>query len=174
MKGAFRLLLIAILTATITWAQTVATVTSTATFTLRGAQVNPAQGVPSFPVMPNDVIKAGSQPTSITFPDGSVIALAPNAEARIEVVDGKPLFRLISGEAQYKLKTLGAVILFNGNTAITPTQLSAVLAATKVSAGFWTPLTTGLVLGATGAAAGLGVGLTQALQGGAPPSPSQP
>ena len=55
----------------------VATVTSTAPFQLRGANVTTDQGVPSWPVMPGDAIKAGSAPVIITYADGSSIILDP-------------------------------------------------------------------------------------------------
>ena len=48
----------------------VATVTSTAPFQLRGANVTTDQGVPSWPVMPGDAIKAGSEPVVISFAGG--------------------------------------------------------------------------------------------------------
>ncbi len=52
------------------WAQTqVATVTSSATFTLRGAGITPGQGIPMWPVLAGDDVKAGSTLTIVTFPD---------------------------------------------------------------------------------------------------------
>ena len=43
------------------WAQTqVATVTSSATFTLRGAGITPGQGVPMWPVLAGDHVTAGN------------------------------------------------------------------------------------------------------------------
>lgn len=175
-----------LVTATLAWGQTVANVTSAAPFTLRGAAADPTKGVPSFPAVANDTIKAGSKDTVVAFPDGSTLTLTPNSEARVEVVNGRPVFRLLSGEAHYVLKTLTAVTLAEDTKTVTPTKLTGTLggskfrsgaaaggAATAATVGFWTGTNTALVLGAAGAAAGLGVGLTQALNDGTPVSPSR-
>ena len=75
----------------------VATVTSSAPFTLRGAGITPGQGVPMWPVLAGDDIKAGSTLAIVTFPDGSVITLAPGSEGKVDFMNGKPVFQLVNG-----------------------------------------------------------------------------
>ena len=145
-------------------AQQIATVTSTAPFTLRGASVNPTQGVPTFPIMAGDTIQAGNAPTVIAFPDGSMVTLDPNSQGRVEVINGRPVFRLTSGRAEYTLANLTAVGLAELNNTVTPTQLTGVLQIgnQRSGGGFWTtPKVTVAALGAAGLAAGLGIGLTR-------------
>lgn len=157
-------------------AQQIATVTSTAPFTVRGASVNPTQGVPTFPVMAGDTIQAGNAPTVVAFPDGSVVTLDPNSQGRVEVINGRPVFRLTSGRATYTLTTLTSVGLSELNNAVTPAQLIGVLQIgnQQSGGGFWTtPEVTIAALGAAGLAAGLGVGLTRGASGGPPVSPIQ-
>jgi hypothetical protein len=104
----------------------VATVTSTSPFQLRGASVTPSQGVPSWPVMPGDKIKAGSAPVTVTFPDGSTITLAPGSEIKVTQSGATPVVTLLSGSASYTLKTLASVGLV-ADGAVTPTSLTGVL-----------------------------------------------
>jgi hypothetical protein len=66
-----------VLAAVVGWGQNqVATVTSYTPFTLRGAAI-PGQGVPMWPVLAGDTVKAGNALTNMTFPDGSVLTLDP-------------------------------------------------------------------------------------------------
>lgn len=158
------------------WAQTqVATVTSAGPFQLRGASVTPGQGVPSWPVMPGDEIKAGSTPVTVTFADGSTITLAPGSSAKIDLTGQTPVFQLLSGSAQYSLKTTSAVKLMEINKLVTPSGMTGVLQignATK-GAGWWTTGHTVAMVGGSAAAAGLGFGIEHAVSGGAAVSPSR-
>src|SRR5947209_3737096 len=82
------------------WGQTqVATVNSASAFTLRGAPVNPGLGVPSWPVLAGDTLKAGTLPVTVTFSDGSTIILNPGSEATLDFSGQTPVFRLIKGAA---------------------------------------------------------------------------
>jgi hypothetical protein len=160
------------------WAQgQVATVTSSSPFTLRAATVTPGQGVPMWPVLAGDTIKAGNAVTIVTFPDGSVITLEPGAEAMIEISPtGTPIVKLLSGSAHYSLKSISAVQLMAANRIVTPKDLVGVLTiggSKKVPGGFWTAGHTALVIVGAGAAAGLGVGISQATSGGTPVSQSR-
>jgi hypothetical protein len=151
------------------WAQNqVATVTSSSPFSLRGATVTPGQGVPTWPILAGDTVKAGNALTIVTFPDGSVLTLAPGSDAKIDFVNGKPVFQLLSGSARYSLKSTSAVQLMAASQIVTPKDLTGVLTlgSNKVAGGFWTPWHTAAVLVGAGAAAGLGIGLSQATSGG--------
>ena len=151
--------------------QPVATVTSSASFTLRGAAVSPGQGVTMWPVMAGDSVKAGNAITIITFPDGSVITLEPGAEAIVTFANGMPVFQLVSGTAHYSLKSLSAVQLVASGQTVTPTALSGVITPGGLqAAGFWTVgHTLAVVGGGAGAGAAIG-GIAAATTGGAPES----
>jgi len=149
----------------------VATITSDSPFQLRGASVTPGQGVPSWPVMPGDAIRAGQTPLTLTFPDGSTIVLAPGATAEVDLSGATPVFRLESGSAHYTLKTHSSVILEERKTTISPKDLVGDLAigSDKLPAGWWTTGHTLAVVGGAAGATALGIGLAK----GRPSSPGQ-
>jgi len=150
----------------------VATVTSTAPFQLRGANVTTDQGVPSWPVMPGDAIKAGSAPVIITYADGSSIILDPGSSAKITISGQTPTFQLECGTARYSLSALSAVKV---NDPVSPPTLTGLYSLTcNKPAGWWTRGHTVLVLGGAAAAAGLGFGISSATGGGPSVSPSTP
>lgn len=155
----------------------VATVTSSAPFTLRGAGITPGQGVPMWPVLAGDDVKAGNTLTIVTFPDGSVITLAPGSEGKVDFVNGKPEFQLLSGTARYSLKSTTAVQLLEASQTVTPTGLLGTLTLggnKQAAAGFWTAgHIAAVVVVAAGTAAGLGFAVSDAVKGGSPVSPSQ-
>jgi len=167
----------------------VAAVTSSSPFFLRGATVTPGQGVPTWPILAGDGLKAGSAITILTFQDGSVLTLAPGSEAKVELANGRPVFRLISGTARYSLKSTTAVRLMAADQTVTPKLVTGDLAlggnnsaaagggggsSTSGSGGFWTPGHTAAVLVGVGATAvGLGVGIVVAVDGGSSVSPSK-
>ena len=140
----------------------VATATSTAPFQLRGANVTTDQGVPSWPVMPGDAIKAGSAPVVSAFADGSSVILDPGSSARITISGQTPTFLLECGTARYTLSSLSAVKL---NDPVSPPKLTGVYS--NKPAGWWTTGHTALVLGGAAAAAGLAFGISSAVSGGA-------
>jgi hypothetical protein len=147
----------------------VATVTSTASFQLRGANVTTNQGVPSWPVMPGDAIKAGSEAVVISFPDGSSITLQPGSSARITLSGLTPVFQLECGAAKYTLSALSAVKL---NDPAAPAKLTGDYSiGCNKPAGWWTSGHTLLILGGAAAAAGLAFGIASAVGGIAPVSP---
>ncbi len=147
----------------------VATATATAPFKLKGAEVNPA-GVPSWPVMAGDAIEAGKAPVTLTFEDGTKVALSPGAKGRVEMQSGKAVFVLTDGEALYDMKGLDSVKLMALDKQVKPpaTRGTYCVGCTgKAAAGtFWTAKNTALVL-AAGAGAGVGLGVAAA-QGEAP------
>jgi hypothetical protein len=160
----------------------VATVTSSAPFSLRGAGITPGQGVPMWPVLAGDDVKAGNTLTIVTFPDGSVVTLAPGSEGKIDLVNGKPEFQLLSGTARYSLKSTTAVQLMEASQTVMPTGLLGTLtlggnkaaAAGLAGGGFWTAgHIAAVVVVAAGTAAGLGFAVSDAVRGGSPVSPSQ-
>jgi len=152
----------------------VATVTSSAPFTLRGAAVIPGQGVPTWPILPGDELKAGNALTIVSFPDGSVVTLSPGSDAKIDFVNGKPVFQLLCGKADHVLKSASAVELMAGNQVITPKAMSGALTVTHCSGGppggFWTAGHTAAVVLLVGAAIALPIGIYEAQSGGAPVS----
>jgi hypothetical protein len=160
----------------------VATVTSSAPFTLRDAGITPGQGVPMWPVLAGDVVKAGNTLAIVTFPDGSVVMLAPGSEGKIDFVNGKRVFQLLGGTARYSLKSTVAVQLMEASQTVTPTDLLGTLtlggnkaaAAGLAGGGFWTAghIAAVVVVGAA-TAAGLGFAVSEAVKGGAAVSPSQ-
>jgi ferric-dicitrate binding protein FerR (iron transport regulator) len=154
----------------------VATVTSSAPFTLRGAGLIPGQGVPTWPVLAGDNIKAGSAMTIVTYPDGSVITLAPGSEARVDLVNGKPTFQLLSGTARYSLKSTTAVqvLVSNQPVALASGSGTLTMGGAQAAAGFWTAGHVAAVVIVAGAtAAGVGVAVADATGGGAAVSPSR-
>ena len=147
----------------------VATVTSNAPFQLRGANVTTDQGVPSWPVMPGDEIKAGSEAVVIGFPDGSSISLGPGSSAKITLSGLTPAFQLECGTAQYTLSALSAVKL---NDPASPAKLTgAYNIGCNKPAGWWSTGHTLLLLGGAAAAAGLAFGIASATGGGTAASP---
>lgn len=151
------------------WAQNqVASVTSSSPFTLRGAALTPGQGVPTWPILAGDTLKAGTAMTIVTFPDGSVLELAPGSEAKIDFVNGKPLFQLLDGSARYSLKSTSAVQLMAATQTVTPKDLTGILTLgnKKPGGGFWTTGHTVAVVVVAGAAAALGIGVSAATSGG--------
>lgn len=151
----------------------VATATATAPFKLKGAEVNPA-GAPMWPVMAGDAIEAGRAPVTITFEDGTKVALSPGAKGRVEMQNGKAVFVLTDGEALYDLKALNSVKLMALDKQVKPSATRGTYcvgcAGKAAAAGFWTAKNTALVL-AAGAGAGVGLGVAAA-QGDAPPPAS--
>jgi hypothetical protein len=173
-----------LLTAAFAWAQSqVATVTSTAPFTLRGATVTPGVGVPSWPIMSGDVVKSGGAVSVVTFPDGSVMAMEPGAEAKVFLENGKPVFQLTGGVAGYSLKSLSSIKIMEADEAYTPQSLTGSFdppqggaAGGAAPAGSATTGHAGIVVAVVVAAAAVGLtaGITAATGGGAPVSASQP
>jgi hypothetical protein len=148
--------------AIVAWAQTqVATITSEGSFQLRGANVAPEQGVPSWPVLPGDTIQAGDKPLTVTFEDGSQIVLGPGSSAKVDLSEKTPVFQLETGSAHYSLKALDSVKLVTVDKQVTPKDLAGILqiGGQKAPAGWWTTGHTAAVLGGAGAAAGLSIGI---------------
>ena len=79
------------------------TVTSGSPFELRGANVNPAPGVPNWPVASGDTFQAGNAPLTLTLPNGSTVVFAPHSRATVSAAGG-PTVRLESGSARYTLQ----------------------------------------------------------------------
>jgi hypothetical protein len=153
------------------FAQTqIAVVTSDTPFQLRGANVSPGQGVPFWPVLPGDVVRAGSGIVTLAFPDGSVIVLASGASGRVSLTGQTPTFQLQAGTAHYALKSQPSVKLLEGPKSVTPKSLEGdlSLSSTKLTEGWWTTSrTTAAVIGA-GALGGVAVAVGK----GKPASPA--
>jgi hypothetical protein len=149
----------------------VGTITSSSPFRLRGATINPGEGVPSWPLLPGDTIRAGASLTIITFTDGSVVSLEPGSDGNVDLSAGIPMFQLANGTVTYSLKTRTAVKLLTGDKSVMPVALTGTYSrngqrpagggATSSNGGFWTPGHTVAVVGAgvgVATAAALGVG----------------
>ena len=132
-------------------------------FRLRGANITPGQGVPSWPVIPGDTIRAGQTPVVIKIEGCSTITLAPESSGQLDLQGKTPVFRLESGTAHYELTSLTCEKLFAGNTSTVPSSLSGDLQLAKntLPKGWWTTGHTVAVLGGAGGAAALGVGLAK-------------
>jgi len=170
-----------LLAATVAFAQNqVATITSSDPFYLRGATITPGQGVPTWPGLAGDDVKAGNALTIVTFSDGSVVTLSPGSEGKIDLVNGKPEFKLLHGSADYSLKSTSAVELVACDRKVNPKALAGVLTdcgksgAGAAGGGAWTAAHTAAVVLAVGGAAGLAVGIYESQVSNAPSvSPSQ-
>ncbi len=123
-----RLILLSLFLSVAGWTQNqLATVTATTPFTLRGAVVTPSQGVPMWPILPGDGLTSGTSPSVVTFPDGSALVLAHESKAKIDLLNGRPVFQLISGNAHYSLKSLSTVQLMAGAKIEIPKALTGTL-----------------------------------------------
>jgi len=166
------MLVMAVMGVAYAWRAKAATATATAPFKLRGAEVNPV-GVPSWPVMAGDEIEAGTGPVTLTFDDGSKVALSPGAKGMVEVRNGKVVFVLKDGEALYDMKGPDSVTLMAQGKPVNPSAMQGTycVGCTGKAAArtFWTPRNTALVLAGAGAGVGVGVGVA-ATRGGTPPS----
>jgi hypothetical protein len=166
------------------WAQTqVGTITSSAPFRLRGVAITPGEGVPSWPVLPGDTVRAGEAQTILTFTDGSVVSLEPGAEGNVDLSAGTPMFQLANGTVTYSLKTRTSLKLLSGDKTINPPALTGSYSrnaspigkgSSGGNGGFWTPTHTVLVVGAGAAAAtGIALGVGAANSSGSQVSPTQ-
>lgn len=153
----------------------VAVVSSKSQFQLREAQIKPGQGVPSWPVLDGDKVASGNEPVLFTFADGSTIVLYPHSNAKAEMTNGVPVFRLLCGSASYSLKTIPAVTLMAHDKIVTPPEVRGmynIVGGCDIGGGFWTAPRTALILGAA-AGLGIGLGIAQSTQGSVPLSPSR-
>jgi hypothetical protein len=159
--------------AAVVWAQQpLASASSPAAFTLRGVAVTSGQGVTSWPLMSGDIIKAGAASTTLSFPAGANILLAPGSEASVKLIGAKPVFQLLAGSASYSLTSAAAVGLMQGSQDVAPSSLTGVLTAGSLrTAGFWTTGHTALVVIGGAAAVGGGLGIAEGVSGGASASP---
>jgi hypothetical protein len=129
------------------------TVTSTSPFELRGAHVNPAPGVPNWPVVSGDTLQAGNAPLTLTLFDGSTVIVAPRTRVTLGVMNNGPVVRLDSGSVHYNLRRDPGEINFycrNDRSAIT-NQTGELDCGQKAAAWWWVPAAAGG--GAAGAAA---------------------
>jgi hypothetical protein len=101
-----------------------ATASSGAAFELRGAMLTPGEGVPAWPLMAGDLIKAGSAPVTLTFADGSRVMLEPKSVAQMRLQGQTPVFDLEGGGAQFSLISISAVKLTALGRSVTPTDLT--------------------------------------------------
>lgn len=150
----------------------IGTVSAISPFLLRGANVRPSPGVPTWPVLPGDTIRAGETPVTLTLVDGSTIVLAPGASGRVAFEDNRPIFRLESIAAHYTLKQLDGVQLQERDAVVTPKQLVGDLRIgdDPLPAGWWSSNQTTLLFSGVGLATGLTIGVVR--RNGPPVSPT--
>lgn len=156
----------------------IATVTSTGAFQLRGAQVTPANGVSSWPVMSGDLIEALKTPVIITLSDGSTITLQPCSKTTLSLEGGMPVFNLQNGAAQYALKSPNSVKLENKAQTVAPKTAagaaepagsygSSSCKPLPAAAGLWgVSGATWAIVGGTAAAGAVAYGVDRAVTGG--------
>jgi len=161
-------------TLSVSAADQVAVVTSTAQFQLRGAKVNTDQGVPSWPVMAEDIVHVGNAPATVAFGDGSSVTLDRGTLARVERSGQTPVLQLLCGTARYSLKTLTAVKLMTESGPVKVSELKGSFTMCKdhAAGGWWTGGHTAMVAGAAAGAAAAGFGIAAAINGGNCVSPS--
>ena len=150
----------------------IGTVSSTTPFLLRGVTVQPNPGVPSWPVMPGDVVRAGNTPLTLVLNDGSRIVLAPEASGRVMLEGGRPVFRLESRSAHYTLLVRDGVKLQELDAVVIPKELVGDLRIgnDRLVAGWWNTNQTTLLISGIGLATGLTVGVAR--RNGPPVSPT--
>jgi hypothetical protein len=159
----------------------IATATSSEAFELRGASVSTTNGVPSWPVMPGDVVVSGDAPVTLTFADGSKVVMSVLSKGIVTVENGVPTFDLQSGLADYSLKGPGAVQLkVYDKTLATKHDQGSLSTSESGSGSPISPLHSGLPwkgiligAGTAGASAGIGYGVYTAVSGGSSVSPSR-
>jgi hypothetical protein len=134
-------------------------VTADSPFQLRGVNVNPGQGVPSWPAMAGDLLTAGNTAVTVSFSDGSTIILAPHALVKFDLTGQTPTFQLLDGSAHYTLTNSSSVKLIQGRNPVNPKNLIGDL---SVSSNKWTTGYTAATLVGAGAAAALAVGIGRA------------
>jgi hypothetical protein len=150
------------------------TVFSSSPFELRGANVNPAPGVPNWPVMSGDTFQAGNAPLTLILTDGSTIIFAPGTRVTLGTMVNGPVVRLESGSGRYTLQRSPSEINFYcRDERISISSQSGDLdcgrKAAAAAAAAAAPAALGWVAG--GAAAGTAIGL--ALRNGPPVSPAR-
>lgn len=141
------------------------TVTSSSPFELRGANINPAPGVPNWPVVSGDTFQAGNAPLTLTLSDGGTVIFAPRTPVTLGEMSNGPMVRLESGAAHYTLRRDRSKINFycKGEKLSITSQTDEADCDRKSRAAWWW-----LAIGAVGATAGV-----VALTNGPPVSPSQ-
>ncbi len=113
----------------------VATVTSSAAFELRGAEVK-VEGVPSWPVLQGDVIATRAVPAVIVFKDGSRVSLHPNSKGQVESTKDGLRFRLLDGFMQVLAAPGSGIGFMSRNVQVkSPALVETVVAATPGQTG---------------------------------------
>jgi hypothetical protein len=158
----------------------IATATSSEAFELRGASVSTTNGVPSWPVMPGDVVVSGDAPVTLTFADGSKVMMSVLSKGTVTMENGVPTFDLQSGLADYSLKSPGAVQLKVYDKTLPTKHVQGSVSTSNVGVTPISAVHTGLpwnaiLIGgaAAGASAGIGYGVYSAVSGGSSVSPSR-
>ena len=92
----------------------IANVSSSHSFALDGHAIT-ADGVTSWPLVLGDDITTSAAPAVMSFPDGTVIKLAPQSRAKITGTAAKPKLVLVAGNMEYKLAVNSPLLLTNAN-----------------------------------------------------------
>jgi hypothetical protein len=147
------------------------TVFSSSPFELRGANINPAPGVPNWPVMSGDTFQAGTAPLTLILSDGSTIVFAPGTRVTLGTMVNGPVVRLESGSGRYTLQRSPSEINFycRDDKISISSQSGDLDCSRKAGAAAAAPAVLGWVAG--GVAAGTAIGL--ALRNGPPVSPAR-
>jgi hypothetical protein len=117
----------------------VASVSTSQPFTLDGHSVS-AKGVDSWPLVIGDEVATSTSPATISFRDGSSIALAAKSDAKISGTSAEPVFLLVSGSLDYNLAKNSKVSVTNLQQPAKHNKARvAAVAAAAVSAAAITP-----------------------------------
>jgi FecR protein len=100
--------------------ETVGSITSSGTFSLRGVQVK-TEGIPSWPMVVGDELTTDASVASIRFGDGSLVTLAKRSKAQVTKANGKITLRLVNGSMEFKLSRGSGLLLLNNVTPVSGT-----------------------------------------------------
>ena len=117
-----------------TAAAPVATVTSSAGFTLSGVAIS-TPAVSSWPLVVGDEVKDLSAPAVIRFADNTQIALAKGSNVRIEKDGNHVVVRLTAGDMTYKLGASPKVKVFALDRKLEKSQDGVSIRAQEVKVG---------------------------------------
>lgn len=128
-------LLVGLLLVITAWAASpVGSVKSAADFELRGATVNTA-GVPSWPVMPGDVIASHNSVAVIQLTDGSRVTLDANSRAKVEAGDDGLSLHLVGGSMIVTRAAKSSARFYSGDSLVKVVPNVETAVAVKAASG---------------------------------------
>lgn len=166
------LIVIGLLVSSLSAAPNGTTASSDGNFKLAGTEVNPSQGVKSWPVKSGSVVEALATPVTVNVSDGCKLVLKPNSTASVLQKSGKTSISVLKGSASYELpERCGVSLLAQGKPyalASAAGELSVVgstvgaAGAAGAAAGVGAAKAAGIAAGVAGAAGGTAVAVAKA------------